>query len=92
MQVQTIGLFAHLWSMGVHGPFMVVGPLSTLANWVAEVERWCPDMPALLYHGTQNERQALRAKRMSHGDTSVPPLGSTCAHDAAVQDHLCCAS
>ena len=67
LQVQTIGLLAHLRSKSINGPFMVIGPLSTLSNWVNEVERWCPAMPVVLYHGTQAERQALRSKRMSQG-------------------------
>ena len=67
LQVQTIGLFAHLRSQEVNGPFMVIGPLSTLSNWVAEVQRWCPSMPVILYHGNQAERQHLRSKKMSQG-------------------------
>ena len=58
--VQTIGLMSHLVSKNVHGPFLIVGPLSTLANWVFEIETWCPRIKALLYHGTKEERQALR--------------------------------
>ncbi|CAL5223570.1 g6105 [Coccomyxa viridis] len=69
--VQTIGLFAHLRSQGVAGPFMVIGPLSTLSNWVSEVQRWCPSMPVILYHGTQSERQALRSKKMSQGSVKT---------------------
>ncbi|KAK9839496.1 hypothetical protein WJX81_005727 [Elliptochloris bilobata] len=65
--VQTIGFLSHLRSKGVHGPFMVVGPLSTLPNWVSEFARWCPSMPCILYHGTKAERQALRSKRMPSG-------------------------
>jgi ATP-dependent DNA helicase len=38
--VQTIGLLAHLKGMGMHGPFLVVAPLSTLSNWVNEINRW----------------------------------------------------
>ncbi len=64
LQVQTIGFFSHLRSNGVQGCTLVVGPLSTLTNWVSEVERWCPSMPALLYHGTKQERAELRRKRM----------------------------
>lgn len=47
---------------------MVVGPLSTLPNWVSEFERWAPDFPVVLYHGTKPERQALRSKRMPVGE------------------------
>ena len=34
--VQSIALLAHLRGMGVAGPFLVVGPLSTLQNWANE--------------------------------------------------------
>ena len=71
LQVQTIGFLSHLRSKGVHGPFMVVGPLSTLPNWVSEFARWCPSMPCILYHGNKAERQALRSKRMPSG---APPF------------------
>ena len=37
--VQTIGFLAHLKGMGMHGPFLVCAPLSTLSNWVSEVTR-----------------------------------------------------
>lgn len=36
MQIQTIGFLSHLRTKGVRGPFLVVGPLSTLSNWVSE--------------------------------------------------------
>jgi ATP-dependent DNA helicase len=35
--VQTISFFSHLRSKEVYGPFLIIGPLSTLRNWVAEV-------------------------------------------------------
>ena len=66
-QVQTIGLLSYLRAEGVLGPYLVVGPLSTLPNWVAEFERWCPSIPALLYHGSRHERQQLRTARMPTG-------------------------
>ena len=70
--MQTIGFLSHLRSKGVHGPFMVVGPLSTLPNWVSEFARWCPSMPCILYHGNKAERQALRSKRMPSGAPHPP--------------------
>ena len=68
VQVQTIGLLSHLRAKGDYGPFMVIGPLSTLPNWVAEFKRWCPSFPAILYHGSKNERQELRDKHMPFGE------------------------
>jgi ATP-dependent DNA helicase len=46
---------------------MVLGPLSTLTNWVAEFERWAPGFPVVLYHGSKQERQAIRSKSMPTG-------------------------
>lgn len=46
---------------------MVLGPLSTLTNWVSEFERWAPGFPCVLYHGSKQERQAIRAKSMPTG-------------------------
>jgi SNF2 family DNA or RNA helicase len=76
LQVQTVGFLSHLRSKGVPGPFLVVGPLSTLSNWVSEVERWCPSMPVILYHGNKVERQHLRTSRMPTSACSVSPFAS----------------
>ena len=53
--------------MEINGPYMVVGPLSTLSNWVDEFKRWLPSMNVILYHGSKDERQKLRSKHMPHG-------------------------
>ena len=72
MQVQTIGFLSHLRGKQINGPFMVVGPLSTLSNWVDEFKRWLPSINVILYHGSKDERQKLRNKHMPHGDAAVP--------------------
>ncbi len=64
--VQTIAFLCHLRGKGILGPFMVLGPLSTLPNWLAEFERWAPDCPVVLYHGSPSERAGLRASRMAN--------------------------
>mmetsp|Transcript_16682 Transcript_16682/g.36078 ORF Transcript_16682/g.36078 Transcript_16682/m.36078 type:complete len:748 (+) Transcript_16682:1282-3525(+) len=71
--VQTIGFLTHLRNKGINGPFLIVGPLSTLPNWVNEFTRFAPSMPALLYHGTKAEREELRAKRLRVGTGGVIP-------------------
>jgi len=48
--------------MQVCGPFLVIGPLSTLANWVAEIKRMTPDLPVILYHGAKEERRMMWRK------------------------------
>ncbi|KDD71699.1 SNF2 family N-terminal domain-containing protein, partial [Helicosporidium sp. ATCC 50920] len=63
--VQTIAFLCHLRSKGVLAPYLILGPLSTLSNWVAEFERWAPDFPVVLYHGSRPERAAIRASLLS---------------------------
>ena len=60
--ITTISLLAHLWYMGIHGPFLVVAPVSTLSNWMNEFAKWTPTIPAVMYHGTKEERTALRQR------------------------------
>ncbi|KAH9470693.1 hypothetical protein MJO29_003529 [Puccinia striiformis f. sp. tritici] len=63
--LQTIAFLCYLRERGVWGPFLIVCPLSTVANWVNEFERFCPTVPVVLYHGTKAEREELRASRMA---------------------------
>ncbi|KAJ7517902.1 hypothetical protein O6H91_21G045300 [Diphasiastrum complanatum] len=72
--VQTIGFLAHLKGMGMHGPFLICAPLSTLSNWVSEVKRWAPSMHVLLYHGSKDERIDLRRKSMPYTITDTFPV------------------
>ncbi|KAK9249174.1 SNF2 family N-terminal domain-containing protein [Lipomyces tetrasporus] len=58
--LQTIAFLAFLREKGSYGPFLIVAPLSTLTNWVSEIERFTPSIPALLYHGTPEERAEMR--------------------------------
>ena len=60
--VQSISMLAHLHGQGVHGPFLVVGPLSTLHNWANEFKKWTPDLEAVIYHGTKADRETLIAQ------------------------------
>jgi len=62
--VQVISLFAHLREKKAWGPYLVVGPLSTLPNWLRECRKWLPEVNTILYHGTQDERAELRKKEL----------------------------
>lgn len=64
--IQTISFIAFLREKGVHGPFLVVAPLSTLSNWIEEFARWTPSIPNVLYHGSIPERQDLRQRRLQN--------------------------
>lgn len=69
--LQTISFLAHLRAKGVWGPFLIVAPLSTIANWVNEFERFAPGIPAMMYHaqGGKTARAELR-KRLRFPTTS----------------------
>lgn len=60
--IQVISLVAHLVEKNVRGPFLIIGPLSTLPNWAIEFERFTPQIPVILYHGSEEKRAAVRNK------------------------------
>ncbi|KAK4506122.1 hypothetical protein PRZ48_004087 [Zasmidium cellare] len=73
--IQTISFLAFLREKGVHGPFLIAAPLSTTSNWVAEFKKWTPEIPVLLYHGSKQEREELRRKRLRNpGSTDFPVI------------------
>ncbi|EEC00198.1 helicase, putative, partial [Ixodes scapularis] len=57
--IQVIALVAGLADSGLPGPYLVVAPLSTLTNWLAEFRRFTPSLTSLLYHGTKEQRAEL---------------------------------
>jgi ATP-dependent DNA helicase len=70
--LQTISFLAFLRGKGVWGPFLIVGPVSVLSNWVDEIARWAPDIPKVMYHGTPAERAEIRSKRMTKMGPDFP--------------------
>ncbi|XP_059480443.1 lymphoid-specific helicase-like [Neocloeon triangulifer] len=60
--IQTIALLAFMIENKMSGPYLIVAPLSTLANWVNEFNAFCPRVPVILYHGSQSNRQILSKK------------------------------
>jgi ATP-dependent DNA helicase len=63
--VQAISMIAFLKEKQVQGPFLIAAPLSTVSNWVDEFARWTPGINTVLYHGSKEERAAIRRKHMS---------------------------
>ena len=58
--IQTISLLTYLYEFkGIHGPFLVIVPLSTLTNWNAEFDKWAPTLRKLAFKGPPSERKAL---------------------------------
>jgi SWI/SNF-related matrix-associated actin-dependent regulator 1 of chromatin subfamily A len=53
-------------------PHLIVVPASTLSNWENELRRFCPAFHVMTYHGSQNERAALRYEIRS--ERTVPDV------------------
>eukprot|EP00981_Chlorochromonas_danica_P010316 scaffold3120_cov167-Ochromonas_danica.AAC.3 len=62
--IQIIALIAHLRYHNTSGPYLIIGPLATLGNWMKEFQKWLPDCPILLYHGDKTERANLRRQKL----------------------------
>ncbi|EPZ33866.1 hypothetical protein ROZALSC1DRAFT_28963 [Rozella allomycis CSF55] len=81
--IQTISLIAYLWEKGVKGPFLIVAPLSTIANWEAEFKKFAPTIPTCVYHGDIGERNQLR-KRFEKKKKACPVVITS--YDIAMND------
>ncbi len=49
-----------------HGPYLIVVPLSTLANWNMEFEKWAPKIVRIIYKGMPRVRKNLYDARISY--------------------------
>ncbi|KAL3815904.1 hypothetical protein ACHAXA_005752 [Cyclostephanos tholiformis] len=58
--LQSISILAyHYEYLKIQGPHLVCVPKSTLSNWMNELNRWCPSLRAIRFHGEKEEREAL---------------------------------
>ncbi|XP_064086044.1 lymphocyte-specific helicase-like [Macrobrachium nipponense] len=88
--IQCIALICHLVEKGVQGPFLILGPLSTLPNWMAEFKRFAPAVPVVLYHGSEQDRIAklkvINNKSLVEGTPhSVHPVVVT-SYEVVIRD------
>eukprot|EP00559_Dactyliosolen_fragilissimus_P007188 CAMPEP_0184863292 /NCGR_PEP_ID=MMETSP0580-20130426/10487_1 /TAXON_ID=1118495 /ORGANISM="Dactyliosolen fragilissimus" /LENGTH=797 /DNA_ID=CAMNT_0027361547 /DNA_START=180 /DNA_END=2573 /DNA_ORIENTATION=+ len=70
--IQVIAMIAHLRSMNVPGPFLVVAPLATLPNWVREIEKWLPSVSVVRFHGNAKEREYFLETSMNRKKARSP--------------------
>lgn len=57
--LQCISFICFLIENGITGPYLIVGPLSTLTNWYNEFKTFAPSINVLKYTGEKNERHSL---------------------------------
>lgn len=85
--VQSISMIAFLKENNVSGPYLIAAPLSTLSNWIDEFKRWTPDIETVLYHGTKEERAAIRNKCMKPRDQGKMNFPIVCtSYDICIND------
>lgn len=75
--VQLISFLAFLRENGTNGPFLILGPLSTVSNWVKEFAFWTPKIPVVMYHGNPQVRAGLRKKEL-RGDAKGEKFPVVC--------------
>ena len=75
--VQLISFLAFLRENGTNGPFLILGPLSTVSNWVKEFAFWTPKIPVVMYHGNPQVRAGLRRKELK-GDAKGDKFPVVC--------------
>ncbi|KAI4381702.1 hypothetical protein MLD38_007754 [Melastoma candidum] len=83
--IQTIGFLAHLKGKGLDGPYLVIAPLSTLSNWVNEIQRFVPSVNAIIYHGDKKQRDDLIRKHMPRSVGPKFPIIIT-SYEVALND------
>ena len=62
----------HMSKTQVRGPFLIVAPLSLVAQWQSEAATWAPDMNVILYHGSADAREFLVKQEFYYTDQFVP--------------------
>ncbi|XP_072171356.1 SWI/SNF-related matrix-associated actin-dependent regulator of chromatin subfamily A member 5-like [Diadema setosum] len=70
--LQTISLLGYMKHYRhIPSPHLIICPKSTLANWMAECERWCPSLRAVCLIGNQETRSAFIRDVMMPGEWDV---------------------
>jgi SWI/SNF-related matrix-associated actin-dependent regulator of chromatin subfamily A member 5 len=49
------------------GPHLIIVPKSTLSNWMNELARWAPNLTAVKFHGTKDERLDIATNVLQPG-------------------------
>ncbi|XP_053322550.1 chromodomain-helicase-DNA-binding protein 7 [Spea bombifrons] len=70
--IQSITFLYEIYLKGIHGPFLVIAPLSTIPNWEREFRTWT-ELNVVVYHGSQASRKMIQLYEMYFKD----PQGRT---------------
>uniref|UniRef100_A0A8C1NLR3 Chromodomain helicase DNA binding protein 9 n=1 Tax=Cyprinus carpio TaxID=7962 RepID=A0A8C1NLR3_CYPCA len=65
--IQSITFLDEICRTGIKGPFLIIAPLSTIANWEREFRTWTK-LNVIVYHGSVVSRQMLQQYEMYFRD------------------------
>ncbi|XP_051559122.1 chromodomain-helicase-DNA-binding protein 9-like isoform X1 [Myxocyprinus asiaticus] len=65
--IQSITFLDEIYRIGIKGPFLIIAPLSTIANWEREFRTWT-HLNVIVYHGSVVSRQMLQQYEMYFRD------------------------
>lgn len=68
--IQSITFLYEILLTGIRGPFLIIAPLSTIANWEREFRTWT-DINVVVYHGSLISRQMIQRYEMYFRDAQV---------------------
>ncbi|XP_067904816.1 chromodomain-helicase-DNA-binding protein 6 isoform X2 [Heterodontus francisci] len=71
--IQSITFLYEIYLMGIRGPFLIIAPLSTIANWEREFRTWT-EVNVIVYHGSQISRQMIHQYEMHYKDSEGTPI------------------
>lgn len=71
--IQSITFLYEIYLKGIHGPFLVIAPLSTIPNWEREFRTWT-ELNVVVYHGSQASRRTIQLYEMYFKDPQVNAL------------------
>jgi len=49
----------HFEYLRSQGPHLICVPKSTLSNWMKELDRWCPSLRPIKFHGSREDREYM---------------------------------
>uniref|UniRef100_A0A672G6Y2 Chromodomain helicase DNA binding protein 9 n=1 Tax=Salarias fasciatus TaxID=181472 RepID=A0A672G6Y2_SALFA len=65
--IQSITFLEEIHRVGIKAPFLIIAPLSTIANWEREFHTWT-HLNVIVYHGSMVSRQMLQQYEMYFRD------------------------
>ncbi|CEF67400.1 Chromodomain-helicase-DNA-binding protein 6 [Strongyloides ratti] len=81
--VQSVTFLQEIYDSGIHGPFLVIVPLSTLHNWEREFETWT-NLNAIVYHGGTLSRETAQKYEFFYPQNSTKNKRNVTKFDAII--------